>query len=67
MRVLDGAARLKGKPMETENRIFLADRAGALALSVAVTFLVFAAINAGFTPHGTELAGRELPAATTGL
>ncbi len=38
------------------------ERLPALALAVVVTVLVFAAINAGFTPHGTDLSGRALSA-----
>jgi hypothetical protein len=46
--------------MDTENRLIKdpRERLSALLLAVAATFLVFAAINAGFTPHGSELAGR---------
>ena len=36
------------------------ERISALLLAVAATILVFAAINAGFTPHATDLAGRVL-------
>jgi hypothetical protein len=36
------------------------ERLSALLLAVAVTMLVFAAINAGFTPHAADLAGRVL-------
>lgn len=53
---------LKGKQMDTGYRLFREprERLPALALAIAVTFLVFAAINAGFTPHATELAGTAL-------
>ena len=48
--------------MEADNRHFRepAERLSALLLAVAATFIVFAAINAGFTPHATDLAGRVL-------
>ena len=35
-------------------------RLSTLLLAVAVTMLVFAAINAGFAPHAPDLAGRVL-------
>lgn len=44
--------------METKNWIIPApiERLPALFLAVVVTALVFAAINAGFTPHAAALA-----------
>lgn len=33
------------------------ERISALLVAVAATVLVFAAINAGFTPHATRLVG----------
>ncbi len=41
------------------------ERLPALALAVVVTALVFAAINAGFTPHGADLSGRIAAAEST--
>ncbi len=32
------------------------ERMSAMLVAAAVTFLVFAAINVGFTPHATDLA-----------
>lgn len=61
--------RLEGTHMDTDSR-FLRDsgeRLSALLLAVAVTFMVFAAINAGFTPHATDLAGRVFGHATLAL
>ncbi len=60
---------LKGKCMDTENRLFKdpRERLSALALAVAATFLLFAGINAGFTPHATDLAGRALSGPTLSL
>ena len=55
--------------MDMENRL-LTDPAGrvpALLLAAVATFLVFAAINAGFTPHATDLAGRTLAAPALSL
>jgi hypothetical protein len=40
------------------------ERLPALALAVLVTVLVFAAINAGFTPHGVALLHRSAVAAS---
>jgi len=34
------------------------ERLPALALAMLVTVLVFAAINAGFTPHAADVSGR---------
>jgi hypothetical protein len=50
--------------MDIDNRLIRdpRERLPVLALAVAATLLVFAAINAGFTPHAAEVAGRELPA-----
>ena len=50
----------KGKNMDTRNRSLIPgrqsqERISALAVAVAATLLVFAAINAGFTPHAAEL------------
>lgn len=55
--------------MDTDNRHFKepGERLSALLLAAAATFLVFAAINAGFTPHATELAGRVLGQSTLDL
>ncbi len=36
------------------------ERVSALLVAVAVTFLMFAAISAAFTPHPADLAGRVL-------
>lgn len=36
------------------------ERVSALVVAMAVTFLVFAGISAGFTPHAADLAGRVL-------
>lgn len=46
--------------MNTDNRFFrdARERAPAFALAAAATFLVFAAINAGFTPHAADLTVR---------
>jgi hypothetical protein len=48
--------------METDNRFITgsAERVPALLLAAAATFLLFAAINAGFTPHAADLAGQLL-------
>jgi hypothetical protein len=48
--------------METDNRLFTdpAQRVPALLLAAAATFLLLAAINAGFTPHAADLAGQLL-------
>lgn len=40
------------------NGLVLRERASALLVAATVTFLTFAAINAGFTPHGAYLAGQ---------
>lgn len=50
--------------MDTDNRLIHepAERLPALLLAAVATFLIFAAINAGFTPHATHLAERELAA-----
>lgn len=55
--------------MNTDNRLFrdAVDRAPAMALAAAVTFLVFAAINAGFTPHAADLAAPAFGQPTLGL
>ncbi len=55
--------------MEPENRMLKdpRERLPALALAVLVTLLVFAAINAGFTPHAADVAGRALPATALSL
>jgi hypothetical protein len=46
--------------MEIVNRPFResGERLSALALAVAVTVFVLVAIDAGFTPHATELASQ---------
>ncbi|MCC7257247.1 MAG: hypothetical protein IT486_02640 [Gammaproteobacteria bacterium] len=36
------------------------ERLSAMLVAATVTFLVFAAIDAGFTPHATDLASRAL-------
>lgn len=36
------------------------ERVSAFLVAAVVTFMVFAAINAGFAPHATDLAGRVL-------
>ena len=48
-----GSANQKGNRMDTDNRFFSnpAERLPALFLAALVTFLVFAAINVGFTPY----------------
>lgn len=38
------------------------ERASALLVAAAVTFLVFAAIHAGFTPQATDITHRVLGA-----
>jgi hypothetical protein len=55
--------------MDTDNRYFREPgaRLSALLLAMAATFLVFAAINAGFTPHATALAGRTFGQPTVTL
>lgn len=61
---------MKGKKrMETDNKFFneRGERLSAFALAVAATFLVFAAINAGFTPHATDLAARAASHQTLSL
>ena len=57
---IEGFAQPKGKRMDTDNRFLRdpAERLKALLLAAAATFLVFAAINAGFTPQVVSLAGR---------
>lgn len=67
--VQEDTAHLKGKRMDTESRQFKdsGERLSALVLAAAATFLVFAAINAGFTPHATDLAGRILVEPTLSL
>jgi len=62
----------QGIGMNIENRQFypgknVRERASALLVAVVVTLLVFAAINAGFTPHATDLAGRFFGQASLSL
>ncbi len=55
--------------MDTEIRLGRdsGERLSALVLAAAATFLVFAAIHAGFTPHAADLAGRILAEPTLAL
>ena len=36
------------------------ERVSALLVAITITFLVFAGISAGFTPHAADLAARVL-------
>lgn len=55
--------------MDTEDRLIKdpGERLSALVLAAAATLLVFAAINAGFTPHAADLAGQALGGTTLSL
>jgi hypothetical protein len=61
--------RLKGTQMNRGNRLIrdALERVPALVLAAAATFLVFAAISAGFTPHGAELAAHTFGQPMLGL
>ncbi|CAG0939770.1 hypothetical protein GPROT2_00723 [Gammaproteobacteria bacterium] len=55
--------------MDTRNGHFhfSGERLSALLLAVAATVMVFAAINAGFTPHAAHVASRVLGASPLSL
>lgn len=55
--------------MNMDNRLLkdVRERAPAMVLAAAATLLVFAAINAGFTPHAADLAARVLGQSTLAL
>ncbi len=55
--------------MEPENRMFKdsRERLPALALAALATWLVFAAINAGFTAHTVDMSRQVLPASALSL
>lgn len=55
--------------MNTDNRLLrdARERAPVLVAAAAATFLVFAAINAGFTPHAADLAIRAHGQSVMGL
>jgi hypothetical protein len=60
---------MKGMHMNTDNRLLrdAGERASVLVVAAAATFLVFAAINAGFTPHAADLATRAHSQSVTGI
>lgn len=66
---MEPTAALKGTEMNLVNRHIKApgERVSAFLLAVTATMLVFAAISAGFTPHGSDLAARVLDEQTGAL
>lgn len=55
--------------MNFTNRFFgfTGERLSAVLLAAAVTVMVLAAVNAGFTPHAAGLAGHTLGSTPFGL